>query len=58
MTEIKVRIFRSCRNKANDFWYFGRDGTEKEWLPYIPIATNELKSLLIYTDKFKYIHTF
>ena len=31
---------------------------KKNGCPYILIATNGLKSLLIYTDKFKYTHTF
>ena len=31
---------------------------KKNGHPYISIATNELKSLLIYTDRFKYTHTF
>ena len=31
---------------------------KKNGHPYNSIATNELKSLLIYTDMFKYTHTF
>ena len=31
---------------------------KKNGRPYNSIATNELKSLLIYTDMFKYTHTF
>ena len=31
---------------------------QKNGCPYNSIATNELKSLLIYTDMFKYTHTF
>ena len=31
---------------------------KKNGRPYNSIATNELKSLVIYTDMFKYTHTF
>ena len=35
-----------------------RDGTEKNGRPYISIASDDLKSLVIYTDKFNTTYIF
>ena len=43
----RVREYSLCRNAS-----------EKNWPPTFSVATNVLTSLLMYTDKLKYTHTF
>ena len=47
----------TCIREYGSTLYVGM-APKKNGRPYNSIATNELKSLLIYTDMFKYTHTF
>ena len=64
MHNIRLTALNSCHGsivyiirKYGSTLYVGM-ALKQNGRPYISIGTNELKSLLIYTDEFKYTHTF